>query len=122
PCADSRFCALAGFADVAVAEGTLQQVGKLGQLGIAACDVQAVAPDQRKIGEIASLAIPIPEAAENAEHLDVPLQADQLEPARYGGETGFATEQMGGVETVAIAFEPARDTFRIPFDITIAQQ
>ena len=67
--------------DVALAECVFEQRGELCELGIAARDAERVAPDQRQVGEVLGLAVAVPEPAEDAEYLDVSLQADQVEPA-----------------------------------------
>ena len=53
-----------------------------GQFIVAMRRIAHVFERPRQIGEIAALAVALPETREDAEHLDVPLQPDQVEPAQ----------------------------------------
>ncbi len=75
---------------------------------------------ERQVCEIARLAVAIPEARKNAEHLDVSLYADEIEPAQellFAAATGPAALQ----ELRAIAAHPALDAIARPRYVAIFQ-
>ena len=66
-------------------------------------------------------AVAMPEAAEDAEHLDVPLQTDQVEPAQEVLAVDIRSDQVRSLQTSPIAFDPRFDTRAIPHDVAVAQ-
>src|SRR4029079_1821491 len=55
---------------------------ELHELRISPAGITHVLEHQRQVTEIAGLAVAVPQAAEDAEHLDVSLHADHVEPAQ----------------------------------------
>ncbi len=60
----------------------LEKLGEPRKLRIQPAGLAHVVERQRQIAQVARLAVPVPEAREDAEHLDVPLHADEIEPAQ----------------------------------------
>ena len=56
--------------------------GKLRQLGIPRTRIPHILERQWQIPQVPRLAVAIPQARKNPEHLDVPLHSDQIEPAQ----------------------------------------
>ena len=79
-----------------------------------------VFPHQRQVLQVAGLAVAVPEAAEDAQHLDVALQAHQVEGALEGFCIGHG--DAGGGDFFAVLGGPAFNAFVGPFDVAVAQQ
>ncbi len=65
--------------------GTTRCSRKLAQRGssrVARAGLAHVVERARQVGQVAGLAVAVPQAAEDAEHLEVPLHADEVEPAQ----------------------------------------
>jgi hypothetical protein len=88
-------------------------VGRGGGLGIG--------EHSRQVAQILRLAVAIKEPAENPEHLDVPLQTHEVEPAQ---ELRFARVEFesGAQQLLAILQCPASHPRCGPSDITILEQ
>src|SRR5579883_1261809 len=79
-------------------------------------------PHARKIIQISALAVAIPKAAEDAEHLDVPLQTHQVEPAPPELRIDPCIQYSGFAQSLPVRFSPSINLRVIPRDIAIAQQ
>ena len=92
-----------------------------GQAGVPRAGPAGVLQGARDVREVARLAVAMPEPREDAAHLEVPLHADEVEPAQEllvvppGGEAGR--------ERAAAVFErPAGHPLLRPGDVAVAQQ
>ncbi len=56
------------------------EVGELRRFGVGRGRVPRVAQHARQIPEVLGLAVAIVQAREDPQHLDVPLQSDEIEP------------------------------------------
>src|SRR5882762_1573353 len=60
----------------------LQKPRELSELRVPSASVTYVLECQRKVTQVAGLAIPIPQPRKDPEHFDMPLHADEIEPAQ----------------------------------------
>src|SRR5256885_13897605 len=60
----------------------LEKASESCELRVARAGVTHIFERARQVGQVARLAVAIPQAAEDPEHLDVALHADEIEPAR----------------------------------------
>ena len=81
-----------------------------------------VAIHARQIAQIAMLAVAIMQAAKNAEHLDVPLHAGEIEPAQKARLIGYLGLPAGVQQALTIIFDPGLDALPVPRDVAVAQQ
>ena len=91
------------------------------QLRIAPACVADVFESQWQVGEITDLAVAVPQATENAEHLDMALHADEIEPAY---ELVFAVADIGAeiADHAPVAAQPALDALARPADVAVLEQ
>src|SRR5258707_1250541 len=68
------------------------ELGKGRGLGVTCRRVAGIIEHARQIEKILRLAVPIEQARENPQHLDVPLQSGQIEPAQKLGGGGVLFE------------------------------
>src|SRR5262249_57035219 len=59
-------------------DALLEKAPERAELGVVRAGLAHVVEHARQIAEVARLAVAVPEAAEDAEHLDVPLHADEI--------------------------------------------
>src|SRR5689334_13713313 len=102
-------------------EAPLDQRVKVRKLRVASAGVAHVLERQRQILQITWLAIPIPQAREDPQHLDVALQADQIKPAQELALVATTGPAMRA-QQVAIPFDPILDALARPADVAILEQ
>eukprot|EP01022_Parablepharisma_sp_SALTPOND_P033110 TRINITY_DN881_c1_g1_i15.p1 TRINITY_DN881_c1_g1~~TRINITY_DN881_c1_g1_i15.p1 ORF type:complete len:1351 (-),score=485.80 TRINITY_DN881_c1_g1_i15:36729-40781(-) len=88
---------------------------------IAARGLEGVFHDQRQVLQVAVLAIAMPQAGEDAQHLEVALQAHPLEVAVEGIDVG-RDRQAGAAGLFPVADGPVQHHFLVPLDVGVAQQ
>src|SRR6185437_6153451 len=107
------------FRQIALAHPALQQREEVLQFGITRCHVAYVLPHARQIGEVAALAVAIPQAAEDAEHFQVPLQAGEIEPALPARGIDARVERAGVEQVLAVRLGPAAHACVVPREVAV---
>src|SRR6202041_2095009 len=95
------------------------ELGKLRRFGVGAGRFPRIAQHPRQILEVLLLAVPVEQAREYPEDLDVPLQSHQIEPA---DEFRLACTQEGkspGQQPLTIPQRPVSHPGRGPCDVAI---
>src|SRR5882672_3269818 len=91
------------------------------QLGVALGHAAHVLHEARRVGEVLRFAVSIVDAGENAEHLQVTLQAHPFERAIELAEVGI-DRQRGGARGLPIPHGPVEYAFFIPAYECVAHQ
>src|SRR5688572_4274074 len=102
-------------------DAPLQPAAELHQLLVEPAGVQHVIHDQRQIVQVADLAVAMPEPCEDAQHLDVPLHADEVEPAQEL-VLAVADVRAESAEHTAVALDPAFHALARPADVAVLEQ
>src|SRR5690348_10603772 len=95
-----------GLCQVAMPDLALDQRDELGEFGMLRAHAAHVLPHARQVTEITALAVAVPQPAEDAEHLDVPLQAHQVEPALPAYRVNGSIQHTGIAHRDAMPFRP----------------
>src|SRR6185437_16564381 len=99
----------------------LEKLGECRELRIQAAGLAHVIQRQRQVAQVPRLAVPIPEPRESAEHLDVPLRSDQIEPPQKLRRSA-ADPTAAGLQQRAIAAHPFQYPRSRPGNVTILEQ
>jgi len=102
-------------------DALLEHAGKLRKLRVTPARIAHIFECQRQITQVPGLAVPVPQARKYPEHLDVPLQSDQIEPPQ---ELAIVTASRTATraDQVAITADPLLNALARPTDVTILEQ
>src|SRR4030095_16043335 len=102
-------------------DAPFQPAAELDQFRITTTGVDHVVKGQWQIGEIADLAVAMPQPAEDAQHLHVALYADKVAPA-YELVFTVADIRPQVAQHAPVALHPALHAFARPADVAVLEQ